>query len=1018
MNQIDIHKQIDSILSADTSVADLAVVTGLVSVNSDAKEYFFTQATEHWLVWLWENGLLDSIKKKADDATTSSYRMSELRYLARMAKALPIEVTNIIHAVPVGSDTFNPEVVNQFLRIAGELPASELVRAVEGRNLPEKIRDEKWVVLMQGFNRWGFEYQSIMKTLAEAGEWAGVITTAESVLTVRPATEVKRSELGLLLSSPFYFDHFEHTEVFEYLVQVDAEHEEAALQLLVRSTNAAIAFHANGDDSKTIFPVKDGIHLFDLDFFTLTPGEGRRISERDDIRELLAAVKVLGERFIYRENNTASQMKAAYTATLGQLLDTSIMHKLRLYIWSRNPEVFKEELATSFNRLFQCTDSYYDIIGGTEYLKALKQSFEIVFSAEEKATYANNVISYFTKKREENPDENWHGGYAGRIFSVIAQYVEANPELAERIKASDFEVIPSYEPQPSMMSGVSGTVHPRGPITKEEFAGLPIEDIATKFRTEWTPEELRKRDTEDDFLRPLNGEGAGTLLKENLPERFAEYIAKSGLFFEPKALHLHYTYSFFRGIEEVIKTADVSTIDWKPLFATFTAIKDYIIENEVELSKSKRDSSDSWLSGWSGVHMAMTDILHGLLREKEGKTVIDFTSYRSELILTIAYLLTYPDPEPEGEQPESATMLVTDPQDKQKLVGDPFSIAINSVRGRAFQAFAMFVYIDSKQFDKDAKDRLSADVKLLYTEVLEREETRAIFFLYGHYLPTFYFRNAEWTLSHINTVFSTDPNKYHLYLAAWEGYLSANLFEEIFFDEQIQKLYHRGLHIEKELSRRYYRDPDDGIATHIALATIAYYKNFTFDHPLFVAFWQDSDAKQKGEFVSNIGRLYVASDNDRLTGFLEREGEAKEVLRKLWDWVLENSEEPEVFAEFGFWMSTKRDIFEKKWLAEHIKMTLEKSHGDIEWDHGFTQIIEELVAVAPEAFVSIARSYLLEGAIKKGRFMRPMRYDQQWFTVFSTLYKNSETRTATITLINELIEKGGSDYWELKKVIA
>lgn len=413
----------------------------------------------------------------------------------------------------------------------------------------------------------------------------------------------------------------------------------------------------------------------------------------------------------------------------------------------------------------------------------------------------------------------------------------------------------------------------------------------------------------------------------------------------------------------------------------------------------------------------MTDILHGLLREKEGRPPLDFNAYRSELILSTAYLLTYPDPEPEGEVLESATMTVTDPQEQQKLVGDPYSIAINSVRGRAFQALAMFVYIDGKKFNKDEALRLSPDVQLLYDKVLEHEQTRALFFLYGHYLPTFYFRGAEWTLSHLDTIFPTDPDKYHLYLAAWEGYLAANLFEEIFFNEQVQELYHRGLTIEKELSRRYYRDPEEGLATHLALATIAYHKNFTFKHPLYIAFWNGADAKQKGEFVSNIGRLYVASDTDRLSEFLAKDPDARQVLRDIWDWVLENCNEPEVFAEFGFWMALKKDIFEAKWLTKHIRLTLEKSGGDLEWDHGFTQIIEELCAASPEDFISIARSYLLEGAIKKGRFMRPMRYDQQWFTVFTTLYNKPKTQTATLELINELLEKGGSDYWELKKVI-
>lgn len=1016
--QLDVHSEFDSILNNPPEICDLKHLKLLLGLNNDAKLYFFTKTNEQWLSWLWLNGLLDDVTVKSANPTTYSYSMPELRYLARMVATLPAEVTNILHAVPVGPDTFNPEVVDQFLRICGELPASELARVVDGRNLLQKIRDEQWVVLMQGFNRWGYEYQLIMKQLVEAKEWSGLITIAGAVLTTRPAVEAERGELGLLLNTPFYFTNFEHTEVFEYLVQVDDSHVEAALQLLITTINAVIAFHASTDDSQTIFPVKDGIYLFDLDFFTLEPGQGRRISDRDDVRELISAMKLLAERFIYREGRTMSDTKAVYTQTLGQLMDTATMFKLRLYMWSRQPEVFASELKTAFNRLFTCTDSYYDILSGTEYLKALKETFTIVFTPVEQAAYVENVIRYFSEKIEEEPDKQWHLQHAGEIFSMIASYIESNPELKDRISAMGASVVPEYTPKPGMMSGQSGTVHPRGPITKEEFTALSLEEIATKLRTEWTPEELKKRDRGGDFLRPLDADGTGDLVKGNVAERLNEYITKSQLFFEPDTLHLHYTYSLLRGIEEVLRAnTHVADIDWRPLFSLFAAIRDYVVTNEVELSRTKRPDSSSWLSGWSGVHMAMTDILHALLREKDGKTPIKFTQYRDELIATIDHLLTYPDPEPEGEELETARMTVTDPQDKQKLVGDPFSIAINSVRGRAFQALAMFVYVDGKQFGKDEAVKLAPDVQELYTRTLEREQTRALYFLYGHYLPTFYFRAPDWTFGHLDTIFTSDPDKYHLYLAAWEGYLAANLFEELFFDERIQALYHRGLHVEKELSRRYYRDPEAGLATHIALAMVAYYKNFTVEHPLFVAFWRESDTKQKGEFVSNIGRLYVASDNDRLTSFLEREPAAKEVLRNLWDWVIAHSDEPALFAEFGFWMSTKNGVFEKQWLANRIRITLEKSHGDIEWDHGFTQIIEGLVAVAPEEFVSIARNYLLEGAVKRGRFMRPMRYDRQWFTVFTTLYNNPTTKAATLDLINELLEKGGSDYWELKKVI-
>ena len=64
-----------------------------------------------------------------------------------------------------------------------------------------------------------------------------------------------------------------------------------------------------------------------------------------------------------------------------------------------------------------------------------------------------------------------------------------------------------------------GTVVPRGPITQQEFGQLPISEIAKKLRNEWTPEKLAKQNTSDDFLNPLNAEGAGELLKNDIHNR-------------------------------------------------------------------------------------------------------------------------------------------------------------------------------------------------------------------------------------------------------------------------------------------------------------------------------------------------------------------------------------------------------------------------------------------------------------------------------------------------------------------
>lgn len=87
--QLDAHKEIDKILEQEPTSLNIDDVKSLVNLNPDARQYFFTKVDENWLDWLWNNGLLDVIKQKAEDPTRYGYRTPELNYLARMAEKKP-----------------------------------------------------------------------------------------------------------------------------------------------------------------------------------------------------------------------------------------------------------------------------------------------------------------------------------------------------------------------------------------------------------------------------------------------------------------------------------------------------------------------------------------------------------------------------------------------------------------------------------------------------------------------------------------------------------------------------------------------------------------------------------------------------------------------------------------------------------------------------------------------------------------------------------------------------------------
>ena len=263
----------------------------LISVNPDARQYFFSKADKRWLSWLWENGFLDVIKKKAKDPTRYGYKTPELNYLVKVSEKEPAKVVDIMLTVTISPETFNPEVVDRFLWICSILPAKQLARMIR------KILDEKWVFLMGLFNRWGFEYEKMFQTLVGVKDYDSILVLAKAILSVRTKEEIKKTTNRVTTDNPFYFSDLSHTKVFEHLASVNSEYTEKAFDLTTK-VMANVVILGGESKGNQVFSIEETFHLFDVDFFVLEPGQKKHLSHRDDVRELVAVVKILTCRLI------------------------------------------------------------------------------------------------------------------------------------------------------------------------------------------------------------------------------------------------------------------------------------------------------------------------------------------------------------------------------------------------------------------------------------------------------------------------------------------------------------------------------------------------------------------------------------------------------------------------------------------------------------------------------------------------------------------------------------------------
>jgi len=992
--QTEIHWEIDFLLNRPPEKVDPKQVLELLQTNSDSYRYFFSVADERWLDWLWENGFLDVIKQKAEDTTHYGYTTPELNYLVRVAEKKPEKVVEKMLSITISEENFNPEVIDRFTYICSELPAEQLSKVVT------KIRDEKWVYLMRDFNRWGYEYEKMFKILSEAKYYESILTLAEAVLIIKRKEEIKSPEN--FTETPFCFKNLSYTKVFEYLISVDDNHLEKAIELTTSVLRNIILFSRKEKEDK-VFEINEGFYLLDVDLFTLNLGEREHLTYEDDICNLLATIKILTERFVEKNKNKPEEIRKIYQKYFQSLPDTRAPWRLKLFVLSLSPEILKEEFKKAIFRIFE-TDKYY--ITGPEYLKALRTGFFVLLD-DDKREYIKKVFEYFGQQPQDEKGQKLNKIYGWKILSCICKYLteEENKKCKEVFGK---ECSPDFKPEPTIRKIEAKAVTPKPPISCEEFKKFSIPEIAKKLRNEWSPENLRKLNKNGNFFEPVNAEGITKCLAEDIPERFQDYIEKANFFFERDVLDPHYTYSFLRNIYETIrdKKINLDNINWDGLINLLLTIQKSGKEIPFDAKPREYDVFDTWLSSWRDVHSAMAEILRELLN---AEIIIDFSRYRGKIFEIIKYLLKYPDPAPEDEESESAKIKVKS-SGEGYLVSNPFTIAINSVRGKAFESFVFFVYRDGK--------KLADDVKELYISVLEKENTRAIMFLFGHYLPSFYYRDREWIKNLLSQIFPKTPDKKLLYLAAWEGYLANDLYEDIFFDPDIQKLYEEGVSLSSkdDPNREYFINLEEGIASHLALAFV-HFKEFEFEHPLFKSFWERGSLKQKASLVSFIGRAFISVNNPKIDELLENKPEIKERLKKLWDWILTNCSEPEIFAEFGYWINTEKSIFEVQWLTKHIRKTLGKNNGVLSWEYGLINSIVQLAETAPQEALTIIRLYFLGERKENGQKMGLFYLDNKWIEALKVLSNNLETRIEIRKLISELILKGGSIFWKLKEVL-
>ena len=996
MNQLELHNRIDQIVADGPEATSTDEVRAVVNTNYDSRRYFYhARADEKWFDWLRDNGFFDTIKQKGEDLTQIRYKTPELEYLERMAEKEPKKVVDFMLTYDAKSNP-NLETIDRFLWVCTKLPAEELARVAV------KMRDDEWMKVIGKFNRWTFGYKEMFETLKN--DDGASLALAEAVLSVRGADEVERTSFGSV-ENPFRLTDLHYSGVFERLANIGKSSAERALVVAAKTLKEVISL---GEREDGVFDIGDTFPLFDVDFFELEVGSERHhYSSRDDVRDLAAVVKTLSQKLIGGSCDNQAEARRIHDNYIEPLPSARSMWRLRLFVWSLCPQVFMDELEHAFFQLFESKEHHYSIARGPEYKHALKIGFHTLSDARRRE-YVQKILETF-KQKDDAP-------YGYRILSSIPSELLTDDEKTKAREAYGRVLDASYIPEPTIHGSEFGSVESRPPKDSENLWTKPISDIVAQLKR-WTPEELEKTDTEQNFHQPVNMRGVGDKLRAKIKERLPEYVANASLFFDRDNLDPHYTYEYFYGLYEAVRAnyATARMIDWAP----FVAVSRVIAESGItDPFPQKRDEEDKfeWEASWVSVHTAIGDALKVLLSEEEEKTAVDFPKHRNDLLFCVQYLLQQPQPGPADETGDKAILQVQESADKYQA-SDPYSIAINSTRGRAFEAFLQFVFQDGKHRKRTGQPVLAEDVKRTYVDTLEREKTLSILFMFGHYLAFFYFRDlddtdATWMKEDVfPRLFTNDTTQKDPLLAVWEGYLTTNLYKNLF--EELHDQYARAIEADSTSypKRKYHQDLDEALATHIALAYV-HFKEFGFDSDLFKLFWSKPNTKRQAAFISFIGRHTISRDNP--TQWLKENDVNVKKLEALWDYILEHCDDKEALQEFGFWMNVEKGVLDPAWLVDRIDRTLKKSGGNVKWEIKLMDSMPALAETNPEKMLSILRNFLLEGTILK-RGPGFVRTDVDFMETFKILY--AKLPDETHLLVNELLPINSGQFWILKEIL-
>ena len=448
---------------------------------------------------------------------------------------------------------------------------------------------------------------------------------------------------------------------------------------------------------------------------------------------------------------------------------------------------------------------------------------------------------------------------------------------------------------------------PTSPVSEDDLEAMPIEAVVERLAT-WTP-------STDWFSS--SREGLGRALAGVVGKNAAAFSHEAGRFRDPRIAPV-YVYHLFAGLGQGLRNK--ANLDWQSVLALVGAIIERANLGQLPVF-SGNGPIEKWETEWNGAFQEMGTLLEAALKCPEAG--LPFGN-REEVWNIIEFLCEQPEPTPEYEKAYGADNM------------DPFTLSINTARGRAFHA--LFAYVFWCDRNLGGKPEHGSRIPRECKQVLEshlspvREPSLTVRSVYGHFFPWLFGYDSVWSRALIDRLFPAKDLERRY--AAWETYLANPVFPKVYvaLKDQYERAISEITNFKK--TRRYFAHPLERLASHVMIA-YAYHAEDD-KGATWTKFFRVANAELRGKAVSFAGMMYVTKDATQFKGQPPAVGR----LQDFWEWRLKDSKDREELQEFGWWI--KASFFDDQWMLERLVETLHKTDGEIVAD---TLVLEALAAL-------------------------------------------------------------------------